>query len=155
MSGETTLTVIGNLTGDPELRQVNDQMVVNFTIASTPRVFDRKSNQWKDGAALFLRCALWREAADNVAQSLTKGSRVIVTGKLSQRSYEDSNGVKRTVMELTVDEIGVSLKYAVAKPIKRNAFAGARNGGQAATNRSAARGSDDPFADFQGDPGEA
>ncbi|WP_458690463.1 single-stranded DNA-binding protein [Nocardia tengchongensis] len=153
MSGETTLTVIGNLTGDPELRDVKGQMVVNFTIASTPRVFDRQSNQWKDGAALFLRCALWREAADNVAQSLSKGSRVIVTGKLSQRSYDDANGVKRTVMEVTVDEIGVSLKYAVAKPIKRAAFAGARNGGQA--KGATSRGSDDPFASFQPDAEEA
>ncbi|MEC3953793.1 single-stranded DNA-binding protein [Nocardia sp. CDC153] len=155
MSGETTLTIIGNLTDAPELREVNGQLVANFTVASTPRVFDRQANQWKDGAALFLRCALWRDAADNVAQSLSRGSRVIVTGKLSQRSYENRQGEKRTVLELAVDEIGVSLKYAVAKPIKRSTLTGARSGGQATAKNNAPRGSDDPFAEFQPEAEEA
>ena len=110
MAGETTITVIGNLTNDPELRFTpSGSAVANFTIASTPRTFDRQSNEWKDGETLFLRAAVWREAAENVAESLTKGMRVIVTGRLKSRSYETKEGEKRTVIELEVDEIGPSL----------------------------------------------
>ena len=116
MSGETTITVIGNLTNDPELRFTpSGSAVANFTIASTPRTFDRQSNEWKDGETLFLRASVWREAAENVAESLTKGMRVIVSGRLKSRSYETKEGEKRTVMELEVDEIGPSLRYANAK----------------------------------------
>lgn len=116
MAGETTITVIGNLTGDPELRFTpSGAAVANFTVASTPRTFDRQSNEWKDGDTLFLRCSIWREAAESVAESLTKGTRVIVTGRLVQRSYETREGEKRTVYELQVDEVGPSLRYATAK----------------------------------------
>jgi single-strand DNA-binding protein len=116
MSGETTITVIGNLTSDPELRFTpSGSAVANFTIASTPRTFDRQSNEWKDGETLFLRASVWREAAENVAESLTKGTRVIVSGRLKSRSYETKEGEKRTVIELEVDEIGPSLRYANAK----------------------------------------
>ena len=115
MSGETIITVVGNLTGDPELRFTpSGAAVVNFTVASTPRTFDRQANEWKDGDTLFLRCSLWREAAENVAESLIKGTRVIVTGRLVQRSYETREGDKRTVVELQVDEVGPSLRYASA-----------------------------------------
>jgi len=115
MSGETTITVIGNLTGDPELRFTpSGQAVANFTVASTPRVFDKAKNEWVDGDTLFMRCSIWREAAESVAESLTKGTRVIVTGQLVQRSYE-KDGEKRTVVELKADEVGPSLKYATAR----------------------------------------
>jgi len=116
MAGETTITVIGNLTNDPELRFTpSGSAVANFTIASTPRTFDKQANDWKDGESLFLRCSVWREAAENVAESLTKGMRVIAYGALKQRSYETKEGEKRTVIEFEVDEIGPSLKYANAK----------------------------------------
>lgn len=116
MAGETTLTLIGNLTNDPELRFTpSGSAVANFTVASTPRTFDRQSNEWKDGETLFLRASVWREAAENVAASLTKGMRVIVSGRLKSRSYETKEGEKRTVIELEVDEIGPSLRYANAK----------------------------------------
>ena len=117
MAGETTLTVIGNLTNDPELRFTPaGAAVANFTVASTPRTFDKNSNEWKDGETLFLRASVWREAAENVTETLTKGMRVIVSGRLGSRSYEDKKtGEKRTVIELEVDEIGPSLKYANAK----------------------------------------
>ncbi|WP_216896499.1 single-stranded DNA-binding protein [Nocardia alni] len=115
-AGDTVITVIGNLTADPELRFTPaGAAVANFTVASTPRVFDRNTNEWKDGEALFLRCNIWREAAENVAESLTRGSRVIVSGRLKQRSFETREGEKRTVVELEVDEVGPSLKYATAK----------------------------------------
>lgn len=128
MAGETTITVIGNLVGDPELRFTpSGSAVANFTIASTPRTFDRQSNEWKDGETLFLRAAVWREAAENVAESLTKGMRVIVSGRLKSRSYETKEGEKRTVIELEVDEIGPSLRYANAK-VNRTQRSG--NGGQ-------------------------
>ena len=116
MSGETILTVIGNLTADPELRYTSGgHAVANFTIASTPRTFDKSSNEWKDGEALFLRASCWREFAENVAGSLTKGTRVIAQGRLAQRSYETKEGEKRTSMELEIDEIGPSLRYATAQ----------------------------------------
>ncbi len=116
MAGETIITVVGNLTADPELRFTpSGAPVANFTVASTPRTFDRNTNEWKDGDALFLNCAVWRQAAENVAESLTKGMRVIVQGRLRQRSYETREGEKRTVVELEVEEIGPALKYATAK----------------------------------------
>ena len=116
MAGETTITVIGNLTSEPELRFTpSGAAVANFTIASTPRTFDRNKNEWVDGETLFLRASVWREAAENVAESLTKGTRVIVSGRLKSRSYETKEGEKRTVIELEVDEIGPSLRYANAK----------------------------------------
>ncbi len=115
MSGETVITVIGNLTGDPELRFIQSgAAVVNFTVASTPRTFDRQSNEWRDGDTLFMRCSLWRDAAENVAESLTKGMRVMVVGRLVSRSW-DNHGEKRTVTELQVDEVGPSLRYATAR----------------------------------------
>jgi single-strand DNA-binding protein len=132
MAGETTITVIGNLTNDPELRFTpSGSAVANFTIASTPRTFDRQSNEWKDGETLFLRASVWREAAENVAESLTKGMRVIVSGRLKSRSYETKEGEKRTVIELEVDEIGPSLRYANAKVnrTQRSGGGGAGNGG--------------------------
>ncbi|GAC1451811.1 MAG: single-stranded DNA-binding protein [Pseudarthrobacter sp.] len=128
MAGETTITVIGNLTNDPELRFTpSGSAVANFTIASTPRTFDRQSSEWKDGETLFLRAAVWREAAENVAESLTKGMRVIVSGRLKSRSYETKEGEKRTVIELEVDEIGPSLRYANAK-VNRTQRSGGQGG---------------------------
>jgi single-strand DNA-binding protein len=116
MAGETIITVVGNLTADPELRFTQSGLAVaNFTIASTPRTLDRGSNEWKDGEALFLRASVWREFAEHVAGSLTKGTRVIATGRLKQRSYETKEGEKRTSIELEVDEIGPSLRYATAQ----------------------------------------
>ena len=115
MSGETIVAVVGNLTADPELRYTqNGLAVANFTIASTPRTFDRQANEWRDGEALFLRASVWREYAEHVAQSLAKGSRVIAQGRLKQRSFEAQGGEKRTVIELEVEEIGPSLRYATA-----------------------------------------
>ena len=116
MAGDTIITVVGNLTADPELRFTpSGAAVANFTVASTPRVFDRQTGEWKDGEALFLRCNIWRQAAENVAESLTRGTRVVVQGRLKQRSFETKEGEKRTVFELEVDEIGPSLRYATAK----------------------------------------
>jgi single-strand DNA-binding protein len=119
MAGDTLITVVGNLTADAELRFVaSGAAVANFTVASTPRTFDKTSQEWKDGQPLFLRCNIWRQAAENVAETLTRGMRVIVSGRLVQRSWEDKEGQKRTVMELEVDEVGPSLKYATAKVTK-------------------------------------
>ncbi|SEO86510.1 single-stranded DNA-binding protein [Amycolatopsis saalfeldensis] len=113
MAGDTVITVVGNLTSDPELRfTATGAAVASFTVASTPRTLDRQTNEWKDGEALFLRCSLWRQAAENAAESLTRGTRVIVQGRLVQRSFETKEGEKRTVVELQVDEIGPSLRYA-------------------------------------------
>ncbi len=129
MAGDTVITVIGNLTADPELRFTpSGAAVANFTVASTPRTFDRQTNEWKDGEALFLRCNIWREAAENVAESLTRGSRVIVSGRLKQRSFETREGEKRTVVELEVDEIGPSLRYATAKVNKASRGGGGGGG---------------------------
>ena len=131
MAGETIITVVGNLTADPELRYTQNGLpVANFTIASTPRNFDRQANEWKDGEALFLRASVWREFAEHVAGSLTKGSRVIATGRLKQRSYETREGEKRTAIELEIDEIGPSLRYATAQ-VTRAAGGGQSRGGQA------------------------
>lgn len=154
MAGDTIITVIGNLTADPELRFTPaGAAVANFTVASTPRTFDRNSNEWKDGDALFMRCNIWREAAENVAESLTRGSRVIVSGRLKQRSYETREGEKRTVVELEVDEIGPSLKYATAKVNKANRgggggggnFGGSSGGSGGGRPSAAPSGGDDPW----------
>ncbi len=139
MAGETIITVVGNLTADPELRYTQNGLpVANFTIASTPRTFDRQANEWKDGEALFLRCSVWREFAKHVAGSLTKGMRVIATGRLSQRSYQDDKGQNRTVIELAIDEIGPSLRYATAAVTRAASQHGA--GGAATASAGAGRG---------------
>lgn len=151
MAGDTVITVVGNLTGDPELRFTPaGAAVANFTVASTPRSFDRQTNEWKDGEALFLRCNIWREAAENVAESLTRGSRVIVQGRLKQRSYETREGEKRTVVELEVDEIGPSLRYATAKVTKASrggggGFSGGSGGGRPQQAAAGAAAGDDPW----------
>ena len=130
MAGDTVITVVGNLTADPELRfTASGAAVANFTVASTPRTFDRATGEWKDGEALFLRCNIWRQAAENVAESLTRGSRVIVSGRLKQRSFETKEGEKRTVIELEVDEIGPSLRYATAKVNRAQRSDGGGGGG--------------------------
>lgn len=130
MAGETTITIVGNLTADPELRFTpSGAAVANFTVASTPRTFDRQANEWKDGETLFMRCSIWREAAENVAESLQRGTRVVVTGRLKSRSYETKEGEKRTVIELDVDEIGPSLRYANAKVTKTQRSGGGDFGG--------------------------
>jgi single-strand DNA-binding protein len=156
VAGDTVITVIGNLTADPELRFTpSGAAVANFTVASTPRQFDRQTNEWKDGEALFLRCNIWREAAENVAESLTRGSRVIVSGRLKQRSFETREGEKRTVVELEVDEIGPSLRYATAKVNKASRSGGGGGGfgggggsrSQSApqSNSGGSAGGDDPW----------
>jgi single-strand DNA-binding protein len=130
MAGETTITLVGNLTADPELRFTpSGAAVANFTVASTPRTFDRQTNEWRDGDAMFLNCAVWRQAAENVAESLQKGMRVIVQGRLKSRSYETREGERRTVFEVDVDEIGPALRYATAK-VSRNAGGGGQGGGR-------------------------
>jgi single-strand DNA-binding protein len=163
MAGETVLTIVGNLTADPELRFTpSGAAVANFTVASTPRTFDRQSNEWKDGDALFLRCSVWRDAAENVAESLVRGSRVIVSGRLRQRSFETKEGEKRTVVELDVDEIGPSLRYATAKVNKtsrggggfggqqsggqQGGYGGGQQGGQGSYGGGGQQQSDDPWA---------
>ncbi|MGW6459367.1 single-stranded DNA-binding protein [Streptomyces sp. NPDC055078] len=119
MAGETVITVVGNLVDDPELRFTpSGAAVAKFRVASTPRMFDKQTNEWKDGESLFLTCSVWRQAAENVAESLQRGMRVVVQGRLKQRSYEDREGVKRTVYELDVEEVGPSLKNATAKVTK-------------------------------------
>ncbi|PJE99438.1 single-stranded DNA-binding protein [Streptomyces carminius] len=130
MAGETVITVVGNLVDDPELRFTpSGAAVAKFRVASTPRTFDRQTNEWKDGESLFLTCSVWRQAAENVAESLTRGTRVIVQGRLKQRSYEDREGVKRTVYELDVDEVGASLRNATAKVTKTTGRGGQGGGG--------------------------
>ncbi len=129
MAGETVITVVGNLTNDPELRFTpSGAAVASFTVASTPRTLDKNTNEWKDGEALFLRCSIWRQAAENVAESLQRGARVIVSGRLKQRSFETKEGEKRTVIELDVDEVGPSLKYATAKVNKTQRASGGGGG---------------------------
>ncbi|HMQ37757.1 MAG TPA: single-stranded DNA-binding protein [Micropruina sp.] len=129
MAGETIITLVGNLTADPELRFTpSGAAVANFTVASTPRTFDRQTSEWKDGDAMFLNCSVWRQAAENVAESLTKGMRVVVQGRLKSRSYETREGERRTVFEVEVDEVGPSLRYASAK-VSRNSGGGNYSGG--------------------------
>lgn len=142
MAGETVITLVGNLTGDPELRFTpSGAAVANFTVASTPRMFDRQTSEWKDGETLFMRCSIWREAAENVAESLHRGTRVVVTGRLVSRSWDDKeSGQKRTVMEMQVDEIGPSLKYATAKVNK------SQRGGGGGGSFGGGQGQDDPWA---------
>jgi single-strand DNA-binding protein len=166
MAGETVITVVGNLVDDPELRFTpSGAAVAKFRVASTPRTFDRQTNEWKDGESLFLTCSVWRQAAENVAESLQRGMRVIVQGRLKQRSYEDREGVKRTVYELDVEEVGASLKSATAKVTKTTGggrsgqqggggFGGGGGGGQAGGSWGGSSGgapaggapADDPWA---------
>lgn len=129
MAGETQITLVGNLTSDPELRFTpSGAAVANFTVASTPRTFDRQTNEWKDGDAMFINCSVWRQYAENVAESLQKGMRVVVQGRLKSRSYETREGEKRTVFEIDVDEVGPSLRYATAK-VTRTTSGGSGGGG--------------------------
>ncbi|MEX8034229.1 single-stranded DNA-binding protein [Microbacterium sp. 20-116] len=145
MAGETVITVVGNLTADPELRYTQNGLpVANFTIASTPRTFDRQANEWKDGEALFLRASVWREFAEHVAGSLTKGSRVIATGRLKQRSYQDREGNNRTSIELEVDEIGPSLRYATAQVTR--AAGGGNGGGGGGQRPQVQQSNDEPWS---------
>jgi single-strand DNA-binding protein len=158
VAGDTIITVVGNLTADPELRFTpSGAAVANFTVASTPRIFDRQSSEWKDGEALFLRCNIWREAAENVAESLTRGARVIVTGRLKQRSFETKEGEKRTVMEVEVEEIGPSLRYASAKVTKAGrggggggGFGGGSSGGAPRQQGGGREANDDPWGSAPG-----
>ena len=150
-AGDVTITVIGNLTDDPELRFTpSGAAVAKFRIASTPRVLDRQTNEWKDGEPLFLACNIWRQAAENVAETLTRGMRVMVSGRLKQRSYETREGEKRTVMELEVDEVGPSLRYATAKVQKMQRSSGGggfgSGGGGNSGGSGGSSGFDDPWA---------
>ncbi|RJT76894.1 single-stranded DNA-binding protein [Arthrobacter cheniae] len=156
MAGETIITVIGNLTADPELRFTpSGSAVANFTIASTPRTFDRQSNDWKDGETLFLRCNVWRESAENVAETLTKGTRVIAQGRLKSRSYDTKEGEKRTVMELEVDEVGPSLRYASAKVTRtQRSNNGASGGNGGANGGGGVQGGAQPGNTWQQQPAE-
>jgi single-strand DNA-binding protein len=147
MAGETVITVVGNLTADPELRFTpSGAAVASFTIASTPRTFDKNTNEWKDGDALFLRCSIWRQAAENVAESLQRGMRVVAQGRLRQRSYETREGEKRTVVEMEVDEVGPSLKYATAK-VNRTSRGSSSGGGFGSSGSSGSDAApvDDPW----------
>ena len=148
MANDTIITIVGNLTDDPSLRFTpSGAAVTSFTVASTPRTFDRATNEWKDGEALFLRCSIWRQAAENVAESLTRGMRVVVQGRLQQRSYE-RDGQTRTVVEMQVDEIGPSLRYATAK-VNRTARGSDQGGGQQQSGNAGGAnvgGGDDPWA---------
>jgi single-strand DNA-binding protein len=153
MAGDTQITIVGNLTSDPELRYTpNGQAVARFTVASTPRFRDSTSGEWKDGDALFLSCDIWRQAAENVAETLQRGMRVIVQGRLRQRSYETREGEKRTVYEVTVDEVGPSLRYASAKVTKSQRSSGGFGGGPSGpsgpggSSRGSGGASDDPWA---------
>ena len=147
-AGDVTITVIGNLTDDPELRFTpSGAAVAKFRVASTPRFLDKQTNEWKDGEPLFLQCNIWRQAAENVAESLQRGARVIVTGRLRQRSYETREGEKRTVFELEVDEIGPSLRYATAKVQKMSRSSGSGGGfGSGGGNGGGGGNFDDPWA---------
>ncbi len=142
MAGETIITVVGNLTADPELRFTpSGAPVANFTVASTPRTFDRATSEWKDGDAMFLNCSVWRQAAENVAETLTKGMRVIVQGRLKSRTFETREGERRTVFEVEVDEVGPSLRYASGK-VQRNAPGGGGGGGYSGGSGGAPAGGD-------------
>ena len=146
MSNETTITIVGNLTSDPELRWTpSGAPVASFTIASTPRHYDRETNQWKDGDPLFLRASIWRAYAENVAETLTKGMAVIATGRLKQRSYEDREGVKRTIVELDVDDIGPTLRFATAK-VTKTTRTGSQNQGGGQVQRSSSTEPGDTWA---------
>lgn len=142
MAGETQITLIGNLTSDPDLRFTpSGAAVANFTVASTPRTFDRQNNEWKDGETMFLNCAIWRQAAENVAETLTKGMRVIVQGRLRSRSYDDREGNRRTVFEVEADEVGPSLRYATAKVSRTSSgSSGGWQGGGSGGNQGSSSG---------------
>jgi single-strand DNA-binding protein len=145
MAGETVITVVGNLVDDPELRFTpSGAAVANFRIASTPRTFDRQTNEWKDGDALFLTCSVWRQAAENVAESLQRGMRVVVQGRLKSRQYETREGEKRTVFEIDVEEVGPSLKYATAKVTRTTRSGG--GGGFSGGGGQGGGGDNDPWA---------
>lgn len=147
MSGETVITICGHLVDDPELRFVaSGAAVAKFRVASTPRAFDRQTNEWKDGESLFLSCSVWRQAAEHVAESLQKGMRVIVQGRLKSRSYEDREGVKRTVFEVDVDEIGPSLRNATAKVTKASSGGAGQQQYRQAAQRTSEEGRSDPWA---------
>lgn len=158
MAGDTVITIVGNLTADPELRFTpSGAQVASFTIASTPRTFDRQTNEWKDGETLFMRCSIWREAAENVAESLTKGTRVIAQGRLQQRSFQTREGENRTVVEMQVDEIGPSLHRARAQVTRTSGgqgsqggqggySGGGQQGGQGSYNAPQGGAADDPWA---------
>ena len=148
MSGETIITVCGNLVDDPELRFTpSGAAVAKFRLASTPRTFDKQANEWRDGESLFLTCSVWRQAAENVGESLQKGMRVIVQGRLKQRSYEDREGVKRTVYELDVEELGPSLRSATAQVTKAGGSGrGKQDAYRAASAQSSREGREDPWA---------
>ena len=165
MAGDTQITVVGNLVSDPELRYTPTGVAVaNFRVASTPRTFDRQANEWKDGDSLFLTCNVWRQAAENVAESLQRGMRVIVMGRLHQRSYETREGEKRTVFEIEVDDVGPSMRNASAKVAKSNRSGGGGGGfggggGQGGSggyggSSGGGRGGDDPWASDSGFGGE-
>ncbi|WP_410626222.1 single-stranded DNA-binding protein [Amycolatopsis sp. cmx-8-4] len=147
MAGDTTITICGNLTSDPELRFTPaGNAVANFTVASTPRTFNRDTSEWEDGEALFMRCTIWRQAAENVAESLTCGARVVVQGRLKQRSFQTKEGEKRTVMELDVDEIGPSLRYATAEVTKNGKSSPSRvNPDLVTSTHTPATQADDPW----------
>jgi single-strand DNA-binding protein len=146
VAGETVITVVGNLVDDPELRFTpSGAAVAKFRVASTPRTFDRQTSEWRDGDSLFLTCSVWRQAAENAAESLTKGTRVIVQGRLKQRSYEDRDGVKRTVYELEVDEVGASLRNATAKVTRTGGRGPAQGSGQSQPDPWAAGAQEPPF----------
>jgi single-strand DNA-binding protein len=149
MAGETVITVVGNITDDPELRFTpSGAAVANFTVASTPRTMNRQTNEWEDGEALFLRCSIWRQAAENVAESLQKGARVIVQGRLKARTWETREGEKRTSFELDVDEIGPSLRWATAKVTRasRSGGQGGGGGGYSGGGGQQSGGQPDPWA---------
>jgi single-strand DNA-binding protein len=160
-AGDTTITIIGNLVNDPELRYTpTGQAVATFRVASTPRFMDRNTNEWKDGESLFLSCNVWRQAAENVAESLQRGMRVIVVGRLKQRSYETREGEKRTVYEIEADEVGPSLRNAAAKVNRTNRSTGGFNGGSSGSSgqggyggNAGARAADDPWAAEPSDSG--
>jgi single-strand DNA-binding protein len=161
-AGDTTITIVGNITNDPELRFTpSGAAVASFTVASTPRFLDKQTNEWKDGEALFLRCSIWRQAAENVAESLQRGMRVIVQGRLKQRSFETKEGEKRTVVEVEVDEVGPSLRYATAKVTKAQRSGGGggyQSGGGGGYQSGGGAPADDPWAtpapggDFSDEP---
>ncbi|MGW2520515.1 single-stranded DNA-binding protein [Streptomyces sp. NPDC001617] len=147
MAGETVITICGNMVDDPELRFTpGGAAVAKFRVASTPRTFDKQTNEWKDGESLFLSCSVWRQQAEHVAESLTKGMRVIVVGRLKQRSYEDREGVKRTVFELDVEEVAPSLRNATAKVTKAGGSGQGRQALQEARQASSREGMQDPWA---------
>lgn len=146
MANDTTITIVGNLTADPEIRSTQSGVrVANFTVASTPRTFNRQLNKWEDGDALFMRCTAWREMADHIQTSLAKGARVIVRGRLTQRSYQTQQGENHTVVELQVDEIGPSLRYATAQ-VQRPQNQGRATGSQPAQSVPWSSYAADPFA---------